>query len=326
MTQTIKLRTGADFPVIGLGMWKVPNEVCAPLVQEAIAAGYRHFDCACDYGNEQEVGDGLQAALSCRACIREELWVTSKLWNNYHRKEHVELACKRSLSDLKLDYLDLYLIHFPIALRYIPMDVRYPPGWFDAVDVADPKMVLDKVPISETWAAMEELQRAGLVKNIGVCNFGTALLQDLLNYADQPPSVLQVESHPYLTQEKLLRFCRERDIAYTAFSPLGALSYHELEMADRSDSLLEQPAIQAIAAAHGKTPAQVLLRWAVQRGTAVISKTSKVARLAENIAIFDFELSDEQMATISGFDQHRRYNDPGVFCEPAFNTFCPIYE
>jgi D-xylose reductase len=173
---------------------------------------------------------------------------------------------------------------------------------------------------------MEGLKKAGLVKNIGVCNFGTALLQDLLNYAVEPPSVLQVESHPYLTQEKLLRFCREREIAYTAFSPLGALSYHELQMAEQSDTLLEKPEIQAIAAKHGKSPAQVLLRWGLQRGTAVIPKTSKTERLAENIAIFDFELSDEQMATISGFDQNRRYNDPGVFCEQAFNTFCPIYE
>ncbi len=324
--ETIELRTGAAFPVMGLGMWKVPNDVCAQLVQDAVAAGYRHFDCACDYGNEQEVGDGLRDVMSSGKCRREELWITSKLWNTYHRKEHVQLACKRSLTDLKLDYLDLYLIHFPIAQRYIPIEERYPPGWFDDVDAAEPKMALDTVPIAETWAAMEDLQEAGLVKNIGVCNFGTALLQDLLNYGNQSPSVLQVESHPYLTQDKLLRFCQAHSIAYTAFSPLGALSYHELDMADRSDSLLEQPEIKAIAAAHGKTPAQVLLRWGVQRGTAVIPKTSKSERLGENIAIFDFELSAAQMATISGFDQHRRYNDPGVFCEAAFNTFCPIYE
>ena len=138
--------------------------------------------------------------------------------------------------------------------------------------------------------------------------------------------MLQVESHPHLTQEKLLRYCREQDIAYTAFSPLGALSYHELGMADRSDTLLERAEIKAIAASHGKTPAQVLLRWGVQRETAVIPKTSKRERLAENMAIFDFELGSDQMATISSLDQNRRYNDPGVFCEAAFNTFCPIYE
>jgi D-xylose reductase len=259
-------------------------------------------------------------------CRREDLWITSKLWNTYHRREHVELACRKSLSDLKLDYLDLYLVHFPIAQRYVPIAERYPPGWFYDPSAAAPKMAFDRTPLSETWAAMEHLQKSGLVKNLGVCNFGVALLRDLLNYADIPPAVLQAESHPYLTQEKLLRFCREQQIAFTAFSPFGPASYHELGMADRSETLLERREIQSIAAAHGKTPAQVLLRWGVQRGTAVIPKTSKRERLAENMAIFDFELSSDEISAISGLDQGRRYNDPGVFCEAAFNTFCPIYD
>lgn len=326
MSEHIELRTGDRLPVIGLGMWKVPNEACAQLVQDAAAAGYRHFDCACDYGNEKETGEGLRQVVSRGVCGREDLWVTSKLWNTFHRQEHVELACKKSLVDLQLEYLDLYLIHFPIAQRYVPIEQRYPPEWFYDPDAAEPKIEFDKVPIAETWAAMEKLRSAGLVKNIGVCNFGTSLLRDLLSYANEPPAVLQVESHPYLTQERLLRFCRQHDIAYTAFSPLGAQSYHQLGMADRSDSLLEHPQIETIAAAHQKTPAQVLLRWGVQRGTAVIPKTSKQERLAENFAIFDFELSADQMTTISSLNQNHRYNDPGVFCEKVFNTFCPIYE
>jgi D-xylose reductase len=326
MNEYLSLRTGAKLPAVGLGMWKVPSDACPQLVEDAVASGYRHFDCACDYGNEQEIGVGLQQVLASGTCRREELWITSKLWNTYHRREHVELACKKSLSDLNLDYLDLYLIHFPIAQKFVSIDDRYPPGWFFAPQATEPKMAFDNVPISETWAAMERLQKDGLVKHIGVCNFGTSLLRDLLNYANQPPTVLQVESHPYLVQDKLLRFCQDNQIAYTAFSPLGALSYHELEMADRGDSLLEVPEIKALATAHGKTPAQVLLRWGVQRGTAVVPKTSRRDRLAENINIFDFELSAKQMETINSFDQNRRYNDPGVFCEAAFNTFCPIYE
>lgn len=326
MTDQIELRTGAKLPTVGLGMWKIPNEACAPLVQDAVAAGYRHFDCACDYGNEKETGDGLRQVIAGGRCRREELWITSKLWNTYHRPEHVELACKKSLSDLQLDYLDLYLIHFPIAQRYVPIEDRYPPGWFYDPAADEPKMEFAKVPFSETWAAMEQLQQAGLVRQLGVCNFGAGLLRDLMNYANQPPAVLQVESHPYLTQEKLLRFCHEQQIAYTAFSPLGALSYHELGMADRTDSLLEHDTIRSIAAEHGKTPAQILLRWGVQRGTAVIPKTSKPERLAENIGIFDFALSSNQLESISRLNQNRRYNDPGVFCEKAFNTFCPIYE
>lgn len=326
LQDTLELRSGFRLPVVGLGMWKVPNDACASLVQDAVLAGYRHFDCACDYGNEKEVGDGLYQVLAQGVCRREELWVTSKLWNTYHRREHVELACKRSLADLQLDYLDLYLIHFPIAQRFVPFEQRYPPGWFFDPASPEPRMELERIPLAETWAALENLQQQGLVRHIGVCNMGTAMLRDLMNYANEPPAVLQVESHPYLTQDKLLRFCRESDIAYTAFSPFGALSYHELGMADSSDSLLEHPTVRSIADAHGKSPAQVLLRWGAQRGTSVIPKTSRPERLRENIDIFDFALTDEQMKSIGGLDQNRRYNDPGVFCERVFNTFCPIYE
>lgn len=327
MSQTmLKLRSGSELPVVGLGMWKVPGDACPGLVQQAAQAGYRHFDCACDYGNEAEVGAGLRAVLQSGECSRDELWITSKLWNTYHRREHVRQACERSLRDLRLDYLDLYLIHFPIATKFIPFDERYPPGWFADPEADQPRMIGDRVPIAETWGALEELKQAGLVREIGVCNFGVSLLRDLLAYANDPPSVVQVESHPYLVQAKLLRFCQEQGIAFTAFSPLGALSYHQLGMADAGDSLLNVNTIRSIADRHHRTPAQVILRWGIQRGTAVIPKTSKPERLRENLALFDFELTADEMHAISSLDQHRRYNDPGVFCEAAFNTFFPIYE
>lgn len=325
-SSSFPLRDGSKLPAVGMGLWKVAGESCSPLIDAAVSAGYRHFDSACDYGNEPAVGDGLRRVLGSGNCRREDLWITSKLWNTFHRPEHVELACRRSLSDLKLDYLDLYLIHFPIAQRFVPPESRYPPGWFYDPGAANPRMELDRVPIAETWSAMKRLKQSGLTRNIGVCNFGTALLRDLLNSTDEPPAVLQVELHPYLTQEKLLRFCREQQIVVTAFSPLGALSYHDLGAADRSDNLLNRDEIRAIAAEHRKTPAQVVLRWAVQRGTAVIPKTSRHERLAENISVFDFALRDDQMAAVSSLNQSRRYNDPGVFCEGAFHTFCPIYD
>ncbi|MEZ6056925.1 MAG: aldo/keto reductase [Planctomycetaceae bacterium] len=322
----LTLRSGDSIPAVGLGMWKVSPGQSADLILAAAGAGYRHFDCACDYGNEQEVGSGFKRLFTSEGYSREEFWITSKLWNTFHRPEHVEIACRKSLDDLQLDFLDLYLIHFPIAQRFVPIEQRYPPGWIFDPAAPAPKMEFDRVPIIDTWRAMERLQQQGLTRNIGVCNFGTSLLRDLLASATIPPAVLQVESHPYLTQEKLLKFCQQEQIVYTAFSPFGSLSYHELGMASPGDNLLEVPPIPAIAAAHRKTPAQVLLRWGIQRGTSVIPKTSNQTRLRENLDVFSFELTDQEMQSISALNQSHRYNDPGHFCQTAFNTFCPIYE
>lgn len=324
--KTIPLNTGRAIPSIGIGFWKVDKPLTANVVVEAIKAGYRHLDCACDYGNEKEVGEGIQQAISAGLCTREELWVTSKLWNTYHRTEHVRPAIERSLADLQLDYLDLYLIHFPIASKFVPFEERYPPEWFFDPNSAEPKIEADNVPISQTWAAMESLVNDGLARDIGVCNFGTSLLRDLQSYATIQPSVLQIEAHPHLTQDKLIRYCKQQGIAVTAFSPLGALSYFALGMADESESAINTDVVKNIATQHGRTAAQVILRWGVQRGTAIVPKTSKPERMVENISLFDFELSDDQMAAINGLDQHRRFNDPGHFCEAAFNTFFPIYE
>ena len=323
---TLRLANGNRMPAVGLGFWKIDPDQAASAVEDAIRCGYRHLDCACDYGNEPEVGAGLRQVLQSGLCKREDLWVTSKMWNTYHAPEHVRPALQRSLHDLQLDYLDLYLIHFPIALQYVPFEKCYPPGWFHDPDANPPHMEPARVPICETWRAMEDLLRAGLVRNIGVCNFNISLLRDMLAYAQIAPAMLQVELHPLLAQEKLLRFCREQGVAVTAFSPLGAASYFSLGMAEPGESVLEQPVVRKAASRHGKTPAQVVLRWGVQRGTAVIPKTTRPERLRENLAIFDFALSADEMAAIARLDRHRRFNDPGVFCETAFNTFFPIYE
>jgi D-xylose reductase len=148
----------------------------------------------------------------------------------------------------------------------------------------------------------------------------------MLSYARLRPEVLQIELHPYLTQEKLLRFCREAGIMVTGFSPLGASSYFSLNMATEAESVLNEPVVTMAARRLGKTAAQVVLRWGIQRGTAVVPKTSHPERLVENLAIFDFELSPDEMQAISALDRGRRFNDPGVFCESAFHTFFPIYE
>lgn len=313
-------------PPVGFGLWKIPRADTAATVVEAVRAGYRHFDSAADYANEAETGEGLARAMAEGLVKREELWITSKLWNTFHAPEHVEEACRKTLADLRLDCLDLYLIHFPIALEYVPIETRYPPEWLHDPDAADPVMKRAAVPLHHTWMAMEALVEKGLVNRIGVCNYNSALIHDLMAYATIPPHTLQIEAHPYLTQEKLIRCARGYGLDVTAFSPLGAQSYFELGMAEAGESLLGAAPVMVAAQAHGKTPAQVLLRWGVQRGTSVIPKTSKPERMRENLDIFDFELSGVEMAAISALNQDRRFNDPGVFTEAVFNTFHPIYD
>ena len=323
---TIDNSIQSQIPEVGLGLWKIDRPQTAEVVCNAIEIGYRHLDSAADYGNEIEAGQGIADAISKGLCSREELWVTSKLWNTFHRPEHVRAACEKSLSDLKLDYLDLYLIHFPISLKYVDIESRYPPEWIYEPESAKPTMEIDPVPLFETWKAMEELQRSGLVKRIGVCNYSAALLHDLMAYAEIKPAMLQIESHPYLTQENLIRAAQDYNIAVTAFSPLGALSYVSLDMATAAETVLEQEAVISAAKRSGKSPAQVVLRWGVQRGTAVIPKTINPGRLKENLELFDFELSEAEMAAISSLNQNRRFNDPGAFCEQAFGKFHSIYD
>lgn len=313
-------------PAVGLGIWKIDRGETADVVHDAIRAGYRHIDSAADYGNEREAGLGIAAAIEAGDCTRDELWVTSKLWNTYHRREHVRPACERSLADLGLDYLDLYLVHFPIALRYVPFETRYPPEWLYDPDAAQPAMEVDAVPLAETWAAMEQLVDDGLVRQIGVCNYNAGLLIDLMAYSRIKPVMLQIESHPYLTQERLIRLAHDFGIAVTAFSPLGALSYLSIDMATQAESVLSEAVVRAAAERVGRSPAQVVLRWGIQRGTAIIPKTTRPERLRENLALFDFELSADEMAAISALNRDRRFNDPGHFCEAAFGKFYPIYD
>jgi D-xylose reductase len=326
VVKNLTLRTGDAMPALGLGTWKIGRDECAETVHAAIAMGYRHLDCACDYGNEVEVGQGIARAIAEGLVRREDLWITSKLWNTYHAPEHVEPAIRRTLTDLGVEYLDLYLIHFPIPLRYVPFEVRYPPEWVFDPDASPVRMEFEDVPIATTWAAMEALVPAGLTRNIGVCNMTSGFLMDLLAGATIPPAVLQVEMHPYLTQERLVRFATGHGVAVTAFSPLGAGSYVQLGMARTTQSVLEHPVVGEIAERVAATPAQVVLAWALQRGTNPIAKSSSADRLQENLGAGDLTLTEADMAAIRGLNQDLRFNDPGQFCEAAFNTFCPIFD
>eukprot|EP00493_Phyllostaurus_siculus_P022718 UN23052 len=177
-------------PTVGYGTWKTPKDVLPNCTYEAIKAGYRLIDEAAAYGNEKEAGEGIKKAIDEGLVKREDLFVTTKLWNTYHRPENVEAACRRSLEDLGLDYVDLYIIHFPMSLKFVPFDVRYPPGMTYDPTIAKPIMIEDPVPYQDTWQALEKLVDQGLVKNIGCSNIGCQLLRDVLSYARVKPANL----------------------------------------------------------------------------------------------------------------------------------------
>jgi len=289
---TVTLNNGMEMPILGLGTWKSKSGEVERAVEHAIKSGYRHIDCAACYGNEVEVGAGIKAG----GVARSELFITSKLWNNKHHPEDVEAACKKSLADLGLDYLDLYLVHWPVAFER--GDVPFPKN-------EDGTVRYDTtIPPIETWLAMEKLLAKGLVKSIGVSNFNSEQIADVLAKGSVVPVTNQVECHPYLNQAKLFNLCKDKGITLTAYSPLGS---PDRPWAKPDDvKLLDDPKIVAMAAKYGKSPAQIIIRWQVQRGVIVIPKSVTPARIVENSSVFDFKLTDAEMQEVDGYDCNGR--------------------
>lgn len=310
MSPTIKLNSGKEMPQVGFGLWKVSNMEAADVVYKAIEAGYRLFDGACDYGNEVECGKGVARAIKDGLVKREELFIVSKLWNTFHDSERVEPIVRRQLADWGIDYFDLYLIHFPVALEYVDPSQRYPPGWH--YDDAGTEMRPSKATIQETWTAMEKLVDAGLSRSIGVSNFQAQLLYDLLRYARIRPATLQVELHPYLTQEGLVKMCKHEGIAVTAYSSFGPASFVEFNFphALAMTPLIQEPTIVKLAGKYGKTSAQILLRWATQRGLAIIPKTTSYEYLVQNLDTTGWDIEEADMAAISALNKNTRFNEP----------------
>lgn len=250
-------------PWLGLGVWQVESDAeTEKVVRTAIDLGYRSIDTARIYGNERGVGQAIRQS----KVAREGLFITTKVWNDEIRAGKIEAACEKSLSLLGLDYIDLYLVHWPISGKIV-----------------------------EAWKAMERVQRSGKVKTIGVSNHLRPHLDEVLAAAEIVPAVNQIEFHPYLQSAALVEFCRQKEIRVEAWSPLA-----------QGGEVLEDPVLLKLAKRHGKSAAQIILRWDVQKGIVTIPKSSKPHRLAENAAIFDFQLSEEEVAQIDLLDRNQR--------------------
>lgn len=271
---TTTLHNGTKMPWFGIGVFKVEEgSELVSAVKSAIKHGYRSIDTAAIYGNETSVGQAIHEGIQETNLPREDLFVTSKVWNADLGYEATLAAFETSLDKLGLEYLDLYLIHWPVKGKY-----------------------------KEAWRALEKLYKDGRVKAIGVSNFQIHHLEDLMEEAEIKPMINQVEFHPYLTQKELITFCRAHDIQMEAWSPL------------MQGQLLDNPVLQEIADKHGKTVAQVILRWDLQHGVITIPKSTKEHRIVENASVFDFELTKEEMDRIDALNQNHRVGpDPDNF-------------
>ena len=313
--RTLKFKNNDEMPAIGLGTWKSGKGEVGEAVKIALKNGYRHIDCAATYGNEAEIGKALSEIFAEGKIKREDVWITSKLWNDAHLKDDVIPALKKTLKDLQLDFLDLYLIHWPVAFK---PGVAFPQN-------DDEYLSLEEAPIIDTWNMMIEAKNQGLVKHIGVSNFSSMKLEELMEESSTIPELNQVELHPYLQQPELLEFCSTHGINVTAFSPLGSGDRAKEMKASNEPSLLENKVITKIAKKHGATPGQVLIKWSILRGTAVIPKSTNEERIIENIQSTGVNLDENDLKEIAGLDRHFRYVT-GEFFVTKGNSYENIYD
>eukprot|EP00898_Chlorokybus_atmophyticus_P007451 jgi/Chlat1/7707/Chrsp66S07317 len=295
------LYTGAKIPAIGLGTWKAePGEV-AKAVKAAVKAGYKHIDCAANYANEAEVGDAFKEIFD-EGTPRESLWITSKLWTDHCLPGRVEAGLKQTLKDLKIDYLDLFLIHWPLATNaFMPEKAEH---W-------------EKFDLPAVWKELEACVDKGLTKHIGVANFSQKKLYNLLQICKIRPAVNQVEMHPLWRNDPLLQYCRSENVHVTAYSALGspdsgAAGMHNPDSGDIV-SVMHNQLIQETADKLGKTVPQLLLRWAVQRGTSALAKSTNEEHLKSNLDIFSFDIPQEDFQKLSSIPEQKRLLDGNWF-------------
>jgi len=313
--RTIQFKNNDTVHCIGLGTWKATGGEVKKAIIKAISAGIRHIDTASIYGNEAEIGEVLSELFKNGKLKREELFITSKLWNDAHHENSVIPALKDSLEKLQLNYLDLYLIHWPVAIK---QDVVFPSNPSDYIP-------LDQLPIMETWKEMEKAKEMGLAHHIGVSNFSKKKLIDLMSKARIKPEMNQIELHPLLQQNELVNYCHNENILITAYSPLGSKDRNPAMKATDEPDLFDIQEIKDLALKHHCTPAQVLLAWHCERGTSVIPKSTSEKNIISNFIAGTIHLDNDDMKQIAELDKNYRFIN-GKFFEMPEKGYTNIFD
>lgn len=313
--KTLKFQNGDTMHAIGLGTWKATGNELKNAIKEAVYAGYRHIDTAASYGNEEVIGEALSEIFDEGKIFREDIFITSKLWNDSHAEGQVIPALEDSLKKLQLQYLDLYLIHWPVAFRH---GVSFP-------SKPDDYLTPEEAPIIETWKQMEQAKESGMAKHIGVSNFSEKKLKDLISKAKIKPEMNQIELHPLLQQKALLDYCKSENILVTAYSPLGSGDRVAAMKADDEPNMMDISEIKEIARDRSASTAQVLIAWHNHRGCAAIPKSTTKEHIVANFKAADVSLTDSDMEKIASLNRNYRYVD-GKFFEEESKGYYNIYD
>lgn len=300
---------------IGLGTWKASGNEVKDAVKKAVKAGFRHIDTAAVYGNEVEIGEALAELFEEGVVHREDIFITSKLWNDSHQKAYVIPALQDSLKKLQLTYLDLYLIHWPVAFK---PGVQMPTGESDYLS-------LEEVPTWETWEALVDAKKQAFTRHIGVSNFSKKKLKKLIEKTSVIPEMNQVEMHPLLQQNDLLDYCNSEGIKLTAYSPLGSGDRTSAMKGENEPNLMDIPEIKAIAKKRGASAAQVLIAWHTHRNTAVIPKSTSETHIIANFKAADVVLDEKDMASIATLDRNYRFIT-GKFFDAPSRGYTDVYD